>query len=154
MVLWWNWNTRQVKVLVPKGLRVRVSSELNTYKWRNWDTRLPQKQLSFGNMGSSPILYITGKQLSWLEHPAHIRKVCGSNPHLPIFLPVVQLVECVIWGHEVAGSNPAWQNLSQCNGSTEAFGAFSFGSSPDERKLKNVFNDLNFRLCYIKIIKR
>ena len=60
-VLWWNWNTRQVKVLVPKGLRVRVSSELNTYKWRNWDTLLPQKQLSFGNMGSSPILYITGK---------------------------------------------------------------------------------------------
>ncbi len=53
--------TRQVQVLMPKGLRVRFSSEVNTYKWRNWYTRLPQKQLSSGNMGSSPILYITGK---------------------------------------------------------------------------------------------
>ncbi len=61
MLLWWKWNTRQVKVLMPKGLRVRLSSEVNMYKWRNWDTRLPQKQLSFGSMGSNPILYITGK---------------------------------------------------------------------------------------------
>ena len=61
MLLWWKWYTRQVKVLMPKGLRVRFSSEVNTYKWWNWDTRLPQKQLSSGNMGSSPILYITGR---------------------------------------------------------------------------------------------
>ena len=52
--------TRLAKAQMPYGMRVRFSPEADTYKWRNWDTRLPQKQLPFWSKGSKPFLYIMG----------------------------------------------------------------------------------------------
>ena len=57
--------TRLAKAQMPFGMRVRFSPEADTYKWRNWDTRLPQKQLPLWSKGSKPFLYIIGYQLSW-----------------------------------------------------------------------------------------
>ena len=138
MLQWCKWKTRLAKAQMPYGMRVRFSPEAkicsggaigrrsclkNSFR-KNCEFEshpehhriLAQLELERPTsnrqvIGSNPICP-TRVCNSVVECTAHNRVGGGSIPSIPILLPVVQLVECVIWGHEVAGSNPARQNLS------------------------------------------
>ena len=69
-----------------------------------------------------------------LEQPTSNRQVIGSNPICPKWV-CNSVVECTAHNRVGGGSIPSIPIFRSVIGSTKAFGAFSFGSNPDERRI-------------------